>query len=89
MHLAYSTTIRITIVFDPGEIGNNGYAKFGGVFEKMVNRAFSLTWLASMQIYWNKRKPSIRKELDSPRIGLEHQHGRRYIVLLLSPPSMD
>ena len=67
MHLAYSTTIRITIVFDPGEIGNNGYAKFWGVFVKMVNIAFSLTWLASMQIYWNKRKPSHKKRVGLPQ----------------------
>ena len=39
-------------------------------------RVFSLTWPASMQIYWNKRK-----ELNSHRTGLGHQHGRRFIVL--------
>ena len=38
--------------------------------------AFSLIWPASMQIYWNKRKRSHRKEFNSHRTGLEHQHGR-------------
>ena len=44
------------------------------------NRAFSLTRIASMQIYGNQRKCYIRKEINSHRIGLEHQHGRRFIV---------
>ena len=46
-------------------------------------RVFSLTWPASMQIYWNKRKSlhAIRKEFNSQRTGLGHQHGRRFIVL--------
>ena len=39
-------------------------------------RAYSLTCPAAMQIYWNKRK-----EFNSHRICLEHQHGRRLIVL--------
>ena len=43
--------------------------------------AYSLTWPASMQIYGNKRNFYIRKEFNSHRIGLEHQHGRRFIVL--------
>ena len=41
-------------------------------------RVFSLTWSASMQIYWNKRK---RKEFNSHRTGLGHQHGSRFNVL--------
>ena len=44
-------------------------------------RVFSLTWPASMQIYGNKRSVCIRKEFNSQRIGLGHQHGRRFIVL--------
>ena len=44
-------------------------------------RAFSLTWPASMQIYWNKRKRFHKKEFNSNRIGLEHQHGRLFIDL--------
>ena len=36
---------------------------------------FSLTWSASMQIYWNKKRHCIH------RICLGHQHGRRFIVL--------
>ena len=34
-----------------------------------------------MQIYWTKESFYIRKELNSHRISLEHQHGRRFIVL--------
>ena len=36
-----------------------------------------------MQIYWNKLKQIVYiiKEFNSHRIGLEHQHGRRFIVL--------
>ena len=45
-------------------------------------RAFSLTWLASMQVYWNKRKRLIKKRVQLPRIGLEHQHGRRDVMWL-------
>ena len=44
-------------------------------------KVFSLTWPASMQIYWNKESVCIRKEFNSHRIGLEHQHGRRFIFL--------
>ena len=44
-------------------------------------RVFSLTWSASMQIYWNKRKCLHKKEFNSQRTGLGHQHGRRFIVL--------
>ena len=43
-------------------------------------RAFLLTWLASIQIYWGKRK-CVRKEFNSHRIGLGHQQARRFIVL--------
>ena len=48
----------------PRETENNAYAKFWGdkqralwyvmVFSGVVNRAFSITWPASMQIYENK-----------------------------------
>ena len=48
---------------------------------EVTYRVFSLTWPASMQIYWNKRSVCIRKEFNSQRIGLGHQHGRRFIVL--------
>ena len=34
-----------------------------------------------MQIYWKKESIYIRKEFNSHRIGLAHQHGRRFIVL--------
>ena len=34
-----------------------------------------------MQIYSNKRKCCIRKEFNSHRTVLGHQHGRRFIVL--------
>ena len=47
------------------------------------NRAFSLTCMAS--IYANsleqKKCVCIRKEFNSHKIGLGHQHGRRFIVL--------
>jgi len=33
---------------------------------------------AAMQIYWKKESVYIRKELNSHRIGLVHQHGRRF-----------
>ena len=39
-------------------------------------REFSLLWPASMQIHCKKKK-----EFNSHRIGLEHQHRRRFIVL--------
>ena len=42
------------------------------------HRAFSLTWRASTPIYWKKESVYIRKEFNSHRIGLEHQHGRRF-----------
>ena len=35
-----------------------------------VNSVFSLTWPASMQIYWNKKSVYIRKEFNSHRTGL-------------------
>ena len=44
-------------------------------------RAFSLTWPVSMLINWNKRNHLREKELNSQRIFLVHQHGRRFIVL--------
>ena len=36
-----------------------------------------------MQINWNKRKFYFlhKQKFNSQRIGLEHQHGRRFIVL--------
>ena len=44
-------------------------------------RVFSLTWPASMQMYGTKESVCIRKEFNSHRTGLAHQHGRRFIVL--------
>ena len=42
---------------------------------KATYRAFSLTWPASMQIYWGKKESVyIGKEFKSHWIGLEHQH---------------
>ena len=41
----------------------------------------SLTWPASTQISWTKESVYIRKGFDSHRTGLEHQHGRCFIVL--------
>ena len=45
----------------------------------MANSVFSLTWPASVQIYWNKKKRLHQK--NSHRTGLVHKHGRRFIVL--------
>ena len=42
-------------------------------------RAFSLTWPASMQI-GTKERVNTRKEFNSNRTGLGHQHGHRFIV---------
>ena len=44
-------------------------------------RVFSLTWSASMQIYWNKRKRLHKKRVKLHRICLGHQHGRHIIFL--------
>ena len=50
--------------------------------KKNVYRTFSLSWPASMQIYSNKRKSlHLRKEVNSQRTTLEHQHGRCFMVL--------
>ena len=50
--------------------------------KKNVYRAFSLTWPASIQIYSNKRKSlHLRKEVNSQRTTLEHQHGHHIMVL--------
>ena len=43
-------------------------------------RAFSLTWPASMQIYWNERKRLHKKRDQLPQDQLEHQHGRRDVM---------
>ena len=45
------------------------------------HRAFSLTWRTSTPIYWKKESVYIRKEFNSHKIGLEHQHGRRFFFL--------
>ena len=47
---------------------------------KMGYRAFELTWPACKFI-GTKENVCIRKEFNSQRIGLGHQHGRRFIVL--------
>ena len=51
--------------------------------ETETYRAFSLTWPAAMQIYWNKLRTLLHKKRkeNSHRIGLGHQHGRRFIIL--------
>ena len=36
-----------------------------------------------MQIYWNKRKCLHKKRVQLLQDWLEHQHGRRFILLLL------
>ena len=45
-------------------------------------RAFSLTWSASVQINWNKRKHLNNKRVQLPEDWFGgHKHGRRFIVL--------
>ena len=46
-----------------------------------IYRVFSLTWPASMQIYWNKRNHLHKKRVQLPRDWFGTQHGRRFIVL--------
>ena len=48
------------------------------VLKIRYDRAFSLTWSAVVQIYWNQRNVFHKKKDPS----LEHQHGRRLIVLV-------
>ena len=43
-------------------------------------RVFSLTWPASMQIIITNEIVCIRKQFNSKRIGLWHQHRRRFTV---------
>ena len=43
-------------------------------------REFSLTWPASLQIYWNKEFVCIRKGVNSQRTALQHQHCRRDVM---------
>ena len=47
----------------------------------IVYRVFPLTWPASTQIYWNRRKSLHKNIIQLPQDGLGHQHGRRFIVL--------
>ena len=49
--------------------------------QQPLYRVFSLMWPAYMQIYGTKESVCIRKEFNSQRTGLGHQHGRRFIVL--------
>ena len=44
-------------------------------------RVFSLTWPDLCKFIGTKESVCIRKEFNSQRIGLGHQHGRRFIVL--------
>ena len=62
--------------------------KFGSlaIFRSIINnRAFSLTWLADMRIYWNKRKCLLKKKVYPPQDWLRtptwspfHCFGNRY-----------
>ena len=59
---------------------------------KFINRVFSLTWSASMQIYWTKRKRLHKKRVQLPKDGFgtptwppfhcfsEHQYGLRNVM---------
>ena len=48
------------------------------------NRAFSLKWVAANEIYWNKREGFFyaKKRFNSQVFPLEHNNGRRFIVLI-------
>ena len=90
---AFEVILFLTINFNCYSIGSNwiaktSIAKLFVIFRNMnyyANQhqcfswksAFSLTWPASMQIYWNKRKS---QEFNSHRICLEHQYGRRDVM---------
>ena len=45
------------------------------------SRVFSLTWPALCKFIGTKENICIRKQFNSQRIGLGHQHGCRFIVL--------
>ena len=46
----------------------------------VIIQMFSLPRLASMQIYWNKRKHLHKKRIQLPQeLELIHQHRRRFI----------
>ena len=62
------------------EVWDTGNLKTA-LYHTLAFRAFSLTWPASMLIYGTKESFYIRKEFNPHRIGLEHQHDRRFIVL--------
>ena len=51
------------------------------LLQNELNRAFSLTWSASCKFIETKEIVCIRKKFNVHRIGLRHQHGRRFIVL--------
>ena len=89
MHVVYPPAFCITIVFDfPCDdcnsqeelIGNNGYAKFWGQ-NKIVIERFHSRGQHLCKCIGTKESVCIRKEFNSHRTGLEHQHGRRFIVL--------
>jgi len=48
---------------------------------RYIERFHSRGQQLAMQIYWNKRKCLQKKRVQLDRIGLAHQHGRRFIVL--------
>ena len=50
-------------------------------FAQITYRVFSLTWPDLCKFIGTKESFCIRKEFNSQRIGLGHQHGRRFIVL--------
>ena len=75
MHVVYPSTFCITIVFDfPCDDCNTQeepdwkqwLCKILGAKQDRY-RAFSLTWPASMQMYWNKRKRLHKKRVQLPQ----------------------
>ena len=75
----------------PRETENNAYAKFGVTnkehygmlwyfLERSIER-FHSRGQHLCKFIGTKESVCIRKDFNSHRIGLEHQHGRRFIVL--------
>ena len=59
-------------------------ATIGNQTKLEFHREYSLTWLASMQFIGTKEIICIRKEFNSHRISLGHQHGCRDAMCILS-----
>ena len=79
-HKTGESSVQRPSVFDATTATLNAFYEKKSM-KRQNYRVFSLTWPASMQIYWTKESVCIRKEFNSHRTRLGHQHGRRFIVL--------